>query len=64
MPRKYKCVNEKSPKNIQKFKIILRHILEYRNDSNCAHTLLSTIHNSYLFIIFIQKRASHVYTIQ
>ena len=33
----------KSPKNMQKFKMILRHILKYKKDSNVAHTLLRTI---------------------
>ena len=32
-----------SPKNVQNFKMILRHILHIEIDSNFAHTLLSTI---------------------
>ena len=33
-------------KNIQNFKMILRNILEHKNDSNFAYTLLSTIKSS------------------
>ena len=32
-----------SPKNVQNFKMTLRHILHIKNNSNVAHTLLSTI---------------------
>ena len=32
-----------SPKNVKNFKMTLRHILHIKNDSNVAHTLLSTI---------------------
>ena len=36
-------------KNIQNLKMILRNILKYRNDSNFAHTFLSTIKSSGAF---------------
>ena len=40
---KLQSYDAKSPKNIQNIKIILRHILKYKKDSNVAHTLLRTI---------------------
>ena len=42
---KLQSYDAKSPKNIQNIKIILRHILKYKKDSNVAHTLLRTIKN-------------------
>ena len=49
IPMLYEIVLGTKVQNIPNFKMILRYILNYRNDSNFAHTFLSTIKSSGAF---------------